>query len=326
MGDKIDKARIRPVYYIYGPEDYLAERHLESIKSAVLQPGFESLNYEVYYRDSMDAATVVVAAETLPAFSERRVVVVKKAESLNESQRKLFYEYVKDPSESTVLVFMAGAKKPDMRSSFVKLLGELGYLLEFKRLRDPELAGWIKKETKALGKAISERAAMRLLETAGPRLRDILGELEKIALFVGDKHEIEGTDVEDAGLDCREETIYRLSDAIGSKDLTSAMRIYSKISNEQPLKILSAVTREVRVLLKIKVARKRSVPKQALARLAGVPPWTLDAYMRRSALFTEEELKTAIRRFHSVDLALKSGRIPQSIAMTRLIIDLCGTA
>jgi DNA polymerase-3 subunit delta len=325
MGDKIDKARIKPVYYIYGPEDYLAERHLASIKSAVLQPGFESLNYQVYYRDSMDAAEVVAGAETLPAFSEKRVVVVKKAESLNESQRKLFYEYVKDPSESTVLVFMAGTKKPDMRSSFVKLLSELGYLLEFKRLRGSELVGWIKKETKGLGKAISDRAAQRLMESAGPRLRDILGELEKIALFIGDKHEIEGTDVEDAGLDCREETIYRLSDAIGSKDLSEAMRIYSRISNEQPLKILSAISREVRVLLKIKVAGKKAVP-QGLARLVGVPPWTLDAYMKRSALFTEEELKTAIRRFHSVDLALKSGRMPQSIAMTRLIIDLCGTA
>ncbi len=326
MDDKIDKARIKPVYYIYGPEDYMAERHLESIKSAVLQPGFESLNYQVYYRDGMDAAEVLAGAETLPAFSDKRVIVVKRAESLNEGQKKLFYEYVKDPSETTVLVFMAGTKKPDMRSSFIKLLSELGYLLECRRLRDSELAGWIKKETGVLGKQISEQAARRLMETAGPRLREILGELEKIALFVGEKQKIDGTDVEDAGLDCREETIFRLSDAIGSKDLSAAMRIYSKISNEQPLKILSAVSREVRVLLKVKLCVKRALPKQGLAKLVGVPPWTLDAYTRRSALFTEEELKRAIKRLYAVDMALKSGRIPQSIAVTRLIIDLCGTA
>ena len=323
MAEKITKERLKPVYYIYGPEEHLADRYLGEIKSAVLEAGFESLNYEAYYRDSMDAAGVVASAETLPAFSDHRVVVVKGAGSLNEAQKNIFLEYVKEPSPSTVLVFMAGVKKPDMRTAFVKLLSERGYLLECRRLRNSELVSWIKREAKLLGKAIGEGPAVRLVEIAGPKLADILGELEKITLYIGDKGEIETGDVEEAGLDCRQETIFKLSDAIGSKDLAQAMKIYQKISNEQPLKILSAVTREIRVLLKIKLCSKRGVPTQGMAKVVGVPPWTLNAYMARSARFTEAELKRAIRRFREVDMALKTGRIPQPLAIKGLIVDLC---
>ncbi len=323
MAEKITKERLRPVYYIYGPEEHLADRYLADIKSAVLAPGFESFNCELYYRDSMDASAVVASAETLPAFADYRVVVVKGAGSLKEADRATFLKYLEKPSETTVLVFMAGAKKPDMRSSFVKLLNERGYLLECRHLRDSELVTLIKREAKLVGKRIGDGPAARLVEIAGPKSADVLGELEKISLFVGDKAEIELADVEEAGLECRQETIFKLSDAIGSKDLLTAMNIYQKISNEQPLKILSAITREVRVLLKIKLSAKSGVPRQGLAKVVGVPPWTLNAYMSRSARFTEAELERAIGSFRDADMALKTGRIPQPQVIKGLIVDLC---
>jgi DNA polymerase III delta subunit len=58
--------------------------------------------------------------------------------------------------------------------------------------------------------------------------------------------------VEDAGCEVRDETAFDLADAIGRKDATAALRVFGKISGEEPIKVLGAITRQFRILLKLK--------------------------------------------------------------------------
>ncbi len=315
---------LKPVYYIYGPEDYLAEEALDGIKSSALDGGFESMNYHAFDGKSAVPAEVVSAASTFPAFSGRRVVVVKNAESIKAAQEKVYCDYVKDPSPTGCLVFMSGAAKIDRSAVFFKLLDEKGYLKPCGRLRERDLLIWIKTEAKRQGKEITGTAAQKLLQIAGESLRSIKGELDKIILFVGDKPAIDDSDVEDAGLDCREETIFGLSDAIGSKDVKAALKVFGKLSGEEPVKVLGAISRQIRILLKLKALTRKGTAGPRLAGAIGVPPFHLDGYIKRSRFFTERELKKAIFALKGADTDLKSGRLAGEFILSRLIIDLCG--
>ena len=317
------KEPLKPVYFLYGAEDYLMGEYLEGIRARSLAPGFESMNYHLYYRDQMDASEVLSSAGTMPAFSGKRLVVVKGAASLNAAEKDVFLEYIKDPSPTTCLVFLAETNKVARGEGFFKVLDEKGYLKRFASMNDTETLAWIKRQAGVLGKSIEAPAAGKLLELTGGSLRDIKGELEKIALFVGEKPAIEASDVEDAGLDCRQETIFKLSDAIGAKDLEAALRIYSKISTEPPVMVLSAISRHIRILLKIKGLLKKRVPGSRFSSMLGVPPWFLDTYLAGARHFREEELKEALKRFLVVDRTLKTGRMPAELAMSGLIIELC---
>lgn len=314
---------LKPVYYIYGTDDYLIDEAVGEIRS-VVRGGFESMNCHVFEGKGLDASEVVAAASTLPAFSDKRVVIVKGAESIKEAVQKELIPYIQDPLSSTCLVFVSLAGKVDKNSLFIKCLNEKGYLKALNRLSERELALRVRKEAGRQGKSISDGAVDKLIATAGDRLRDVKGELDKIILFAGEKSEIDARDVEDAGLDCREETIFGLSDAIGTKDVKSALRIFDKISAEEPLKVLGAISRQIRILLKIKALQRKKTSSQAMPSILGVPPFSLESYVKRSRHFTEKELESAIRKLSRADIDLKTGRRPESIVLPSLIMELCG--
>ncbi len=317
---------LKPVYYMYGSEDFLAEEALNEIRRGALKGGFESMNYHVYEGKTAQPAEVIAVASTFPAFSDKRVVVIRGAESIKNAQESEYLEYVKNPSPATCLVFVSSSPKVDRGSPFFKYLNEKGYLSAFNRLDEKGLLLWVKKEIKRQGKEITESSARKLIATAGDRLREVKGEMDKIVIFTGEKPVVEDSDVEEAGLDCREETIFDLSDAIGVKDVKKALRILSKISDEEPLKVLSAISRQIRILLKLKAILRKGVAGARAAGAVGVPPFYLEGYIKRSRCFSERELKKAIFLLSAADIDFKTGRKPQELILSKLIIDLCKAA
>jgi DNA polymerase-3 subunit delta len=315
---------LKPVYYFFGTDDYLMEDAFEKIKKEALTGGFASMNYHVYEGKTLEAGDLVSTASTMPAFAEWRLIVVKGADSIKAAQEKILAEYVKDPSPSTCLVFLSSSSKADRSSAFIKTLEEKGFLKACNRLGDGELLRWIKDDAARQGKKISPSATAKLLQTTGNRLRDVKGELDKIVLFVGDKAEIGDKDVEESGLDCREESIFGLSDAIGKKDVKAAFRVYARVSDEEPIKVLGAVSRQIRTLLKIKSFLRKGEPASKLPSLVGLFPKHADDYVRRSRLFTERELVEAISKLAKADTDFKTGRVPEAVVLPRLIMELCG--
>lgn len=328
MTDKAQKT-IKPlplklIYYFYGAEDLLIEEAIDAIKLRALTGGMAALNFQVFAKGGLDAAAIIQAAMTMPAFSDWRVVLVKDAEALKITDVRFLMDYIKNPSPSTCLILASNAAKVDKKTELIKLLEKGGYLRAFGRLGDRELIARAKKDAAREGKAISDSAEKKLVTLSGGKLRELKGELEKIILFAGDKAAIDVSDVEDAGLDCREETMFGLSDAIGSKDVKTALRIYGKVSTEPWLMVVGAIARQVRILLKIKALERSGVERSAIAWQLGIYPGHFEGYHKRSALFDEMELKAALMKLRKVDVVLKTGRMPERIAMSKLIIDLCG--
>ncbi len=313
---------LRPVYYFYGPEDLLIEEKVEEIKGQ-LTPGFESMNLQIFHADSLEITELLSSVQTLPAFSTYRVIILKGAGSLKVDDAAQLLEYVADPSPSTVLVLISSETKPDMRKAFIKQLDKSGFLVNCKRMSERDLPAWVVTEVRKRGKKITRGAASRLAATAGPRLRDLRGEIEKLTLYIGEAEGIEESDVEEAGLDLREETIFKLTEAIGAKNATTAFKILNRLSEVHPLQMMGLVSREIRILLKVKALERVSVPRQALASKLGVPPFTVDGYIRRSKGFTEAELKSAVGRLARADTVLKSSSLPVGVVMPKLVLELC---
>ena len=315
---------LKPLYYLYGTDDYLVEEAFLKIKSEALTGGFASMNYHVYEGKGLASSDLVSTAQTMPAFAEWRLIAVKGAEGIKAAQEKELAEYVADPSPTTCLVFISNAAKLDKGSALVKALEAGGHTKALNRLSDTELLRWIKEEAVRQGKTIADAAARSLLEISGPRLRDIKGELDKIVLFAGEKRAIDENDVAESGLECREESIFNLSDAIGKKDVKEAFRVYEKLSDEEPIKVLGAIARQMRTLLKIKALLKKGTPVERIGGLTGLFPKYASDYIRRSKLFGETELASAILKLLAADTDLKTGRAPVATVLPRVIMELCG--
>ncbi|MFQ5480628.1 MAG: DNA polymerase III subunit delta [Thermodesulfobacteriota bacterium] len=314
----------KPIYYLYGTESCLAEDFLGELKDAVLTPGFESMNFQIYYGDTFDVTDALMTLQTMPAFSDKRLVIIKKASSLKVDHKKALLQYLLDPSTTSILVFVSNASKlPKSEDKFLKAIRKNGLVKVFRTPKEAGALQWLVDEAAKDGKTISREAQTSLIELTGGSLTAIKGELKKIILFVGDKKKIDASDVAEAGLDVKPETIFKLTDAIGQKDLKKAFAIYAKLSTEPSLVIIGSIARHMRILIKIKTAMRDNIPGSKLAYTAGVSAYFLGGYQKSARFYSIAELKRAIKFLFETGMSLKGSGLPEDVVMTNMIMDLC---
>lgn len=314
---------IKPLYYIFGDEDFLVEENIKSIKASALTKGCESMNLYTGESKSLSADDMVAEAQTLPAFSAMRVVIVKNADKLGKDKEAIFAEYAKDPSPTTALIFTAPTWKVTKTSALYKAIEKNGKILNCRSLKGAELTKWITQNALKDGKNISSDASQRLAYITDGRLREVKKELEKIICFVGDKDTIDVEDVESAGMDVKEDNIFDLSDALGQKDLKEATRVLKKLANEPPVSVLSAIIRQFRILLQIKSLVNKGVNSNSIAGTVRVSPYHVNSYMNRAKMFSLNELKLVFKKLLETDGALKSSSLPRDLILSELVIGLC---
>ena len=120
---------------------------------------------------------------------------------------------------------LISAGKVDKRKVFYKTLDKLGTVESFAgwSVDDRDWAdqaeAWARKGLRARQKEISDEALAELINRVGPNARQLDSEIEKVALYVGDRKEIEFEDV--ATICTRNKTAraFALGDALGDRDL-----------------------------------------------------------------------------------------------------------
>lgn len=322
------KDELKPIYFYHGEDLFLIEEAVKEIKTkAFAGSSMESLNTYIFYANSMDTDDLINEALTLPAMCPHRVIVVKGAESLKIEQQKALIDYVSDPSPSTCLIFISNASKVGS-SAFFKLLDKRGFIVRMWQKRDNDMKRLINAKVRSVGKEITGEAVLKLMETAGKGLGDVMGELEKIMLFVGDAKQINIADVASAGLDVKEENVFGLTDAIGAKDARSAFKIYAKLTTEAPLMLLGSIARQMRIIMKIKELKAKGTPSAKIASMVGLYPSHASKYIESSSRFSFEEMTGIFKKLSKVDLQLKGsgegGKLPHGIVISNLIMELCG--
>ncbi|MBI5599397.1 MAG: DNA polymerase III subunit delta [Deltaproteobacteria bacterium] len=316
--------RLKPVYYIYGEEDYLMEEALVKIRKMALSKGFEQLNHHVYEAKTLRIAEVIETAMTVPAFSCKRLIVIKGAESLKEAGRDEFLDYAKAPSDSTCMVFVAAGGKIDRDSALIRHLKDQGCVKEYKRLTEDEAGRMVKERAAAEGKEISPAAVSKLVGMAGESLRDVLGELLKVITFVGGKKTVDEEDVMECASEVNDSTAFDLADAIARKDLARALGVLKRLEGDEGPKILGAIGWQLRTLVKVKSHLKKGAEPYSLAGMLRISWKNINRYVAGSRNFSEDELLSALKRLAAADVELKSWSLPEGLVLSRLVMDLCG--
>ena len=176
------------------------------------------------------------ALQTLPFFGSGKVIWLKNCNFLSDERAA-----TKDVTESLAALaeelkefawqnvrLLISAGKVDKRKVFYKALDKLGTVESFAgwSVDDRDWAdqaeAWARKALRARQKEISDEALAELISRVGPNARQLDNEVEKVALYVGDRKEIEFEDV--ATICTRNKTAraFALGDALGDRDLPAA--------------------------------------------------------------------------------------------------------
>ena len=150
----IKSGSFKPVYLLYGSEDYLKKWLRDRLKKAIVPDG-DTMNYSYFEGKAPDSKEVAEIADTMPFFADRRLVVIENSQFFKTSADDMLVELVKNIPDTTVLVFIEN--EVDKRNRLYKAVKEKGYISELNEQSDNDIIKWVvgllKRENRVMNDA-----------------------------------------------------------------------------------------------------------------------------------------------------------------------------
>ena len=307
------------------------------------------------------------ALQTLPFFGTGKAIWLQNCSFLSderaatkdviESLAALADELKEFAWQNVRLLISAG--KVDKRKAFYKALDKLGTVESFAGLSvdDRDWAGqaeaWACKGLRARQKEISDEALAELISRVGPNARQLDSEVEKVALYVGDRKEIEFDDVATICARNKMARAFALGDALGDRDLPRLLARLDEALWEVKLDpqkseigLLYGLIFKVRAMLQLKEMLKEGwvkpdmdynrfkaqlerVPKDQLPEDRRFNPLAINPYVLFKALpqvkrYTEAELIRAMDLLFQCNLRLVSTSLDESLVVQQTLVQIVG--
>jgi len=242
--------------------------------------------------------------------AERRVVIVRAFESLDDNRQ--FVSYASQPNPSAVVLLICNGK-PNLSSHPYRALRENAVAVEFKPLYDRQMPGWIAQRARQRGLSIDAGAAQMLAQEVGTDLRVAAGELEKLWTFVGDREMITEEDVLTVAGHLREFNVFELQKALGEGDRQRATAIVERLLQQasnrtgEALRIVAMLTWYISKLRRLAAIQSRRPSEAEQARHIGVRPFHLKEYQQALRTLGSARLRHAPGALLAADMELKGG-------------------
>jgi len=259
---------------------------------------------------------------TLPMFAERRVILVKRAEELHPDQLEQLIPYIKAPSPDSCLIFQAS--KIDQRRKFFVELKKTDLLIEYKKLKDDQLPGFVVRETGRHGKRIDSAATDLLVYYCGNSLREIVAQVEKLSTYVGQRGLITVADIKAIVSDTKTDTVFELANALGSRNLEKAVRQLQILLRDPDsgYMLIGALARHFRQLCMIKELMGQRAAHDEISKRLKINPYFLKGMISQAQKFRVDEYRKILLLLHETDMGLKSGG-RQGTLFDMLIFEIC---
>jgi DNA polymerase-3 subunit delta len=349
------KQRAKQIYLQWTEE--LGGMDHEIIDAAVSHGG-EALKALAKLREAM---------QTLPFFGDGKVIWLQNCSFLSDERAATqdvtaslaaLAEDLKEFSWQNVRLLIS-AGKVDKRKLFYKTLDKLGTVESFAgwSIDDRDWAdqaeAWARKAIRARQKEISDEALAELIARVGPNARQLDNEIEKVALYVGDRKEIEFDDV--AAICTRNKTAraFALGDALGDRDLPRLLRCLDEAlwevkldPQKSELGLLYGLIAKVRAMLLLKEmlregwakpdmdynrfkAQLQRVPADQLPQDRRFNPLALNPYVLYKALpqvkrYSQAELIHAMDLLFQCNLRLVSTTLDESLVVQQTLVQIVG--
>lgn len=315
--EHIKSGQYKPVYLLCGTEDYLKQLYQDKLKAAILA-GSDDMNYSYFEGKEADPLKITESADTLPFFSEHRLICVKNSGLFKLSND--LADYLKTMPSSSHIVFVE--KEIDKRNRLYKTVKELGYISEMNGMDEYNLKLWVSAALKAGGKKITENTALYFLNKCGTDMVLLSQELEKLICYAYDRDTITKEDIDAVCTTLVTGKVFQMIDAIASGRQSQALNLYYDLLTlrEKPLSILFLLSRQFNILLQIKELSHQGYSNSSLASRVSVPPFAVSKYITQAKNFSRGRLIEALEACTSIEEQIKTGRLNEVMGVELLII------
>ena len=291
---------MKPLYLIFGEERFLVRREIERLKQE-----FGPAEIEILEGISPETLAEKI---TLPLlFAPKKILWLKDFKLQESGSLKFALKNI----PANLLVIIDSPPRLDRRTNAFKMISSYAEVIEFKGLPEWEedtVLEFIQAEAKRLGKKLSSECAELILDSVGRSLGLVASELEKLAVFLGDRQEITEEDVRTlisrSGYDS-----FTLSDAIGERNNKRALEALKKVieDKEELVKVLGLISSQLRAIYKAKLLMQRGLDRRGVVNALRAGMFLGNKAYDRAGRFSFDELENGVSALFNADLRMKSG-------------------
>ena len=315
----IKSGSFKPVYLLYGSEDYLKKWLRDRLKKAIVPDG-DTMNYSYFEGKAPDSKAVAEIADTMPFFADRRLVVIENSQFFKTSADDMLVELVKNLPDTTVLVFIEN--EVDKRNRLYKAVKEKGYISELNEQSDNDIIKWVVGLLKRENRVMNDDTIRLFLTKTGNSMENISREFEKLICYTMGRERITSEDVEEV---CTTQTTNRIFDmitAISQKNQEKALELYYDLLTlkEPPMRIMFLIARNFNQLLMVKELTENGNASAAIAGKLGIQGFLVGKLQAQARPFKAGTLRKALEECVTLEEAVKTGRLEDRLAVEMLIV------
>lgn len=361
-----------PVLLVCGDDDFNVKQRARQVfqKWSGVLGGMDHEVIDAQVSNGGDAlkslARLREALNTLPFFGGGKVVWLQNcsflgddrtasSQAVTEALADLAADLKTFEWQNVRLLISAG--KVDKRKTFYKAIEKIGDIETFAALSADD-KDWVSKaeehalkQLKALKKTIGDEALSELVSNVGPNLRQLGSEVEKLALYVGERTQIEAEDVDAIVTKNKQARAFALGDALGDRDLPRLLRCLDEElwemqfdRDKSEIGLLYGLIAKVRAMLFLREmmrekwiqpegdysrfkARLDRIPREKLPEDRRFNPLAMNPYILFKALpharrYSTEELVRAMELLLQCNQKLVSSALDEKLVLQQTLLEI----
>jgi DNA polymerase III, delta subunit len=219
-----------PLYLLMGEESYYIDQISDYIQVHALTPEQQAFDQTVVFGADVNAAQIADLAMQYPMMSPRKVIIVKEAQDLHSFER--LERYAEKPQEKTILVICYKNGVLKGKSKLLSAVERNGILFESKKLRDWQLAGYVRAYLAKQKIDIDDKSASMIADHIGADLNRLTSELDKLGIALPEDDRRVTPEVVERNIGVSKDfNAFELRSAIVNRDIFKANQIIKYFDN-----------------------------------------------------------------------------------------------
>lgn len=322
---------LKPLYLIYGEEQYLIDTVVNKIKKTF---GEMLLGINFIMIDESNVDNLISDIE-MPAFGyDKKLIIVKNAGLFKKDGRKKtgtpiqekIAEYIKDNydviEESVVLVFVE--QEADKNVVF-EAIDKKGLVCNIQELKPIQLVKKLKTVCSLYKVNCDDITLNYLIETSGTNLQVLMNEIRKLIEHAGENGKITIDDVNNLAIKQIESIIFDLTDNLATKKIDKALEILDNLlyQKEAIQKILVTLYNHFK---KVYICVMAVEMKKDIVNTLNLKPnqtFLVTKYKKQASYFNKHDLRKLLEEFSNLDYAYKVGKIDVDVGLRAILCNYC---
>ncbi len=311
--------------FIFGDESFLVE---ENVTRLIAPFG---INQRDTFEGVFDIDALLQSSSMSGLFSTKKIIILKNpwflSKAVSEPDIEKLKQFLSTSQDAGHMILIYQLGSVDQRKKAAGILKKKCSVTQHHAYKDWEqdkVLQWISDRAKKIGKELTRDAALALEEIGGTNLRQLAGELDKCAVYIGDNTEITADDIKAL---CASATtsIFDFNEAMKQHHTPNMIQSLTRLLDhgDDPVMLLGLSTANIRLYTQLIALSAEGLRSDAIAKAIGKNPYFIQRLLPEvKKAYDLDTLKKAYTLLADADFAIKSGKKKPKVALELAILSI----